>query len=87
MAVKAGMTSSRVSNFMLREQVPPPVATVTGEEAMSSSLDAERVTVAFVYFFLLFFSCLFLAFFFDVFFLPERFTVGFFYIKALITNK
>ena len=46
---------------MLREQVPPPVATVTGEEAMSSSLDAEIVTVA---------SCIFFlhAFFFYVFF-------------------
>jgi hypothetical protein len=82
MAVKAGMTSSRVSNFMLREQVPPPVATVTGEQAMSSSLDAERVTVAFVYFF-------FCIPFFGLFFIfsSERFTVGFFYNKALITNK
>jgi hypothetical protein len=66
MAVKAGMTSSRVSNFMLREQVPPPVATVTGEEAMSSSLDAERVTVAFVYFFLLFFFMPFFSLFFSM---------------------
>ena len=45
LAVKQGMTTSRVSEFRLHDQVAPPVPYVQGQTAMSSSLDAEPATV------------------------------------------
>jgi alpha-tubulin suppressor-like RCC1 family protein len=45
MAVKQGMTPSRFSNFVLHEQVQPPVPRVEGTFAMSSSLDEAPVLV------------------------------------------
>ena len=45
MAVKQGMTPSRFSNFVLHEQVRPPVPRVEGTLVMSSSLDPAPMLV------------------------------------------